>query len=126
MNLTPSPSPSPSVSPYTTSRKQLGGNPPTGRTSSRSRTSSYSASHHVTYEQYTSGISNSMSSLSLGAGMYNDALIDSDFDPSLDDAEIMDMGMSHEILNDELYLPSHPSRDWIRCYISSTGPGTYR
>ena len=67
-----------------------------------------------------------MSSLALNSGMYNDAFIDSDFDPSLDDAEMAEMGLSHEMLSDELYLPSHPSRDWIRCYISSTGPGTYR
>ncbi len=52
--------------------------------------------------------------------------LDSEFDPSLDEAEILELGMSNEMLSDELYLPSHPSRDWIRCYISSTGPGTYR
>jgi hypothetical protein len=52
--------------------------------------------------------------------------LDSEFDPSLDESEILELGMSNEMLSDELYLPSHPSRDWIRCYISSTGPGTYR
>lgn len=55
-----------------------------------------------------------------------DNFVASDFDPTLDDAEIVELGLSHEIISDELYLPSHPSRDWIRCYVSTTGPGCYR
>jgi hypothetical protein len=50
----------------------------------------------------------------------------SEIDPFLEQADVAELGLSHEVVNDELYLPSHPSRDWIRCYISTTGPGCYR
>ena len=50
----------------------------------------------------------------------------SDLDPFMEQAEVAELGISHEVINDELYLPSHPSRGWIHCYISTTGPGCYR
>jgi len=56
----------------------------------------------------------------------DDNLVASGSDQILDEAELMELGLSHELISDELYLPSHPSRDWIRCYISTTGPGCYR
>lgn len=49
-----------------------------------------------------------------------------DFDTTLDDAEMAELGLSHELVGDEMYLPSHPSRDWIRCFVSTSGTGCYR
>lgn len=49
-----------------------------------------------------------------------------EFDPNMEDAEMMELGLSHELVGDEVYLPSHPSRDWIRCFISISGSGSYR
>jgi hypothetical protein len=51
---------------------------------------------------------------------------DDDSDGPSSSVDFLEQGLSHEILDDELYLPSHPSRDWIRCFVSSTGPGTFR
>jgi hypothetical protein len=67
-------------------------------------------------------------SVSLSSSL-NSTAIDTfltDYDPSLDELEIAELGLSHEIINDELYLPSHPSRDWIKCFVSTTGPGCFR
>jgi hypothetical protein len=67
-------------------------------------------------------------SLSLSSSL-NSTAIDTfltDYDPSLEELEIAELGLSHEIINDELYLPSHPSRDWIKCFVSTTGPGCFR
>jgi hypothetical protein len=49
-----------------------------------------------------------------------------EFDPAMDEAERLELGLAHELVGDEVYLPSHPSRDWIRCYVSTSGPGCFR
>lgn len=49
-----------------------------------------------------------------------------ELDTNMEDAEMMELGLSHELVGDEVYLPSHPSRDWIRCFISISGSGSYR
>lgn len=40
--------------------------------------------------------------------------------------ETAEQGMSKSLLPDELYMPGHRSRGWIKCFISSTGPETFR
>lgn len=52
--------------------------------------------------------------------------ISPEFDTTMEDAEMVELGMSHELVGDEVYLPSHPSRDWIRCFVSTSGSGSYR
>lgn len=49
-----------------------------------------------------------------------------EFDITLEDSEMMELGCSHELVGDEMYLPSHPSRDWIRCFVSTSGSGSFR
>lgn len=49
-----------------------------------------------------------------------------EFDPTLDDAEIVEMGKSKELISDELYMPIHISRDWVRCYVTTTQPENFR
>lgn len=49
-----------------------------------------------------------------------------EFDPTLDDAEIVELGKAREIISDELYMPIHISRDWVRCYVTTTQPDNFR
>lgn len=39
------------------------------------------------------------------------------FNPWIDDAESIELGISKQIPKDDLYMPSHLSRGWIRCYV---------
>jgi hypothetical protein len=38
-----------------------------------------------------------------------------------DDCDNMEHGLCHEILSDEIYMPSHKSRKWVRCYFVPNG-----
>lgn len=49
-----------------------------------------------------------------------------EFDPYMDDLEAMELGLCREVISSELYMPCHPSRDWVRCYIATTSPDNYR
>lgn len=49
-----------------------------------------------------------------------------DFDPDFEEAEMLELGLAHELVNDEVYLPAHPSRDWIRCFVAACGPQSFR
>ena len=49
-----------------------------------------------------------------------------DFDPKLSQTELVELGVSKEVITNELYLPCHKSRDWIRCCITITQPDCYR
>jgi len=35
----------------------------------------------------------------------------------LDDIEKLERGETRCMIKDELYLPVHPTRDWVKCYI---------
>lgn len=48
------------------------------------------------------------------------------WDPLLDDSDAMELGMSTEIMREDLYLPSHITRGWIRCCITLSGDDGYR
>ncbi len=39
------------------------------------------------------------------------------FNPWIDDAEAIELGISKQLPKDDLYMPSHLSRGWIRCYV---------
>jgi hypothetical protein len=52
--------------------------------------------------------------------------IHEEFDPLLDDADMVELGRSKELISDELYMPIHLSRDWVRCYITNTQPDSFR
>ena len=49
-----------------------------------------------------------------------------DFDPYIDDAERAELGESRVLVKDELYMPVHPTRDWIKCYVTSTQQDGFR
>lgn len=39
------------------------------------------------------------------------------FNPWIDDAEAIELGICKQLPKDDLYMPSHLSRGWIRCYV---------
>jgi hypothetical protein len=47
-------------------------------------------------------------------------------DPTYDESEVMELGLSHQVISDEVYLPSHPSRDWIRCCVTVSTSDCFR
>lgn len=47
-------------------------------------------------------------------------------DPLYEEPEILELGLSHQVISDEVYLPSHPSRDWIRCCVAVGSNGCFR
>lgn len=49
-----------------------------------------------------------------------------DFDLNIDELDLSEIGKSKELLSNELYMPVHPSRGWIRCCISLDQSGSYR
>lgn len=49
-----------------------------------------------------------------------------DFDPYIDEAERVELGESRVLVKDELYMPVHPSRDWIKCFVTSTQQDGFR
>lgn len=49
-----------------------------------------------------------------------------EFDLTLDELEVLETGKSRELISDELYMPIHMSRDWVRCYITNTQPDNFR
>lgn len=42
----------------------------------------------------------------------------SDFDPTLEDVDAVELGLSHELISNEVYVPCHKSRGWIRCFVN--------
>jgi len=50
-----------------------------------------------------------------------------DFDPLMDDYEAAELGKCKEVISDEMYMPCHKSRDWVRCFIATCSqPDCYR
>lgn len=49
-----------------------------------------------------------------------------DFDPYIDEIERAELGESRVLVKDELYMPCHPSRDWIKCFVTSTQQDGFR
>jgi hypothetical protein len=50
-----------------------------------------------------------------------------DYDPLMDDYEAAELGRCKEIMDDEMYMPCHKSRDWVRCFILTCAqPDSYR
>jgi len=49
-----------------------------------------------------------------------------DFDPYIDECERAELGESRVLVKDELYMPVHPSRDWIKCFVTSTQQDGFR
>mmetsp|Transcript_10680 Transcript_10680/g.16088 ORF Transcript_10680/g.16088 Transcript_10680/m.16088 type:complete len:481 (+) Transcript_10680:1112-2554(+) len=50
-----------------------------------------------------------------------------EFDPLMDDYEAAELGKCKEVISDELYMPCHKSRDWVRCFIATCAqPDCYR
>lgn len=47
-------------------------------------------------------------------------------DPECKELETIELGLSHQVISDEVYLPSHPSRDWIRCCVAVGPQGCFR
>lgn len=50
-----------------------------------------------------------------GYSIYND-----DSDIYMDDIEKLELGQCKYLVKDELYMPVHPSRNWVKCYVTST------
>jgi hypothetical protein len=48
------------------------------------------------------------------------------FDPTIEDAEMVELGLSKEVVSEELYVPCHKSRGWIHCVISLDNDNGYR
>ena len=49
-----------------------------------------------------------------------------DFDPYVDEYEKAEQGESRVLVKDELYMPVHPSRDWIKCFVTATQQDGFR
>lgn len=49
-----------------------------------------------------------------------------DFDPYIDEMERAELGESRVLVKPELYMPVHPSRDWIKCFVTSTQQDGFR
>jgi hypothetical protein len=49
-----------------------------------------------------------------------------DFDPYIDETERAELGEARVLVKDELYMPVHPSRDWIKCFVTSTQQDGFR
>lgn len=43
-----------------------------------------------------------------------------------EDLDQMERGFSQEVLRDELYIPVHKSRGWIRCFVSTDSSSGFR
>jgi hypothetical protein len=63
--------------------------------------------------------------MSFGETVGSRSVLD-DFDPYIDDAERAELGESRVLVKDELYMPVHPSRDWIKCFVTSTQQDGFR
>lgn len=44
----------------------------------------------------------------------------------LDDIEKVERGEARCMIKDELYLPVHPTRDWVKCYVVADGEFGFR
>jgi hypothetical protein len=44
----------------------------------------------------------------------------------LDDIEKLERGEAGYMIKDELYLPVHPTRDWVKCYVVADGEFGFR
>ena len=49
-----------------------------------------------------------------------------DFDPYIDEIERAELGESKVLVKNELYMPVHISRDWIKCFVTSTQQDGFR
>ncbi len=49
-----------------------------------------------------------------------------DFDPYIDEIERAELGESKVLVKNELYMPVHSSRDWIKCFVTSTQQDGFR
>ena len=49
-----------------------------------------------------------------------------DFDPYIDEIERAELGDSRVLVKDEVYMPLHPSRGWIKCFVTSTQQDGFR
>lgn len=49
-----------------------------------------------------------------------------DFDPYIDELERAELGESKVLIKNELYMPVHISRDWIKCFVTSTQQDGFR
>eukprot|EP01038_Epipyxis_sp_PR26KG_P007331 gene7331-9994_t len=52
--------------------------------------------------------------------------VSDDFDPYLDDAEACELGLCKDVINEELYMPIHRSRGWIRCQVNISDQHCFR
>lgn len=48
------------------------------------------------------------------------------FDPTIEDAEMVELGLSKEVITEEIYVPCHKSRGWIHCVIVLDNDNGYR
>jgi hypothetical protein len=48
------------------------------------------------------------------------------FDPTIEDAEMVELGLSKEVISEEIYVPCHKSRGWIHCFITLDNDNGYR
>ena len=49
-----------------------------------------------------------------------------DFDPYMDELECAEAGESHALVKNELYMPLHPSRGWVKSFVTCTQEDGFR
>jgi hypothetical protein len=48
-----------------------------------------------------------------------------DFDPYINDLERAETGTARCLVKDELYMPVHPTRDWVKCFVTTSSQNGY-